>query len=114
MASPVYNTAAFRRHHGFGGHRRRRWGLGFGSGSILGGNIPPYLGAGQPTSEDDGELIGDGTPVYRTPPSKTAATTPSMTPSGPTAPQPPTAMAPQSATVAAPQSTATAIVVPRS
>jgi hypothetical protein len=114
MASPVYNTAAFRRHHGFGGHRRRRWGLGFGSGSMFGGNTPTYLGAGQPTFEDDGELIGDGTPVYRTPPSTTAATTPSTTPSGPTAPQSPTAMAPQSATVAAPQSTTTAIVVPRS
>ena len=110
MASPVYNTAAFRRHRGFGGHRRRRWGLGFGRGSMFGGNTPAYLGGGQPTSEDDGELIGDGTPVYRTPPSTTAATTPS----GPTAPQPPTAAAPQSATVAVPQSTTTAIVVPRS
>lgn len=56
MASPVYNTAAFRRHHGFGGHRRRRWGLAFGRGSMFGGNTPTYLGAGQPTSEDDGEL----------------------------------------------------------
>jgi hypothetical protein len=114
MASPVYNTAAFRRHRGFGGHRRRRWGLAFGRGSMFGGNTPPYLGAGQPTSEDDGELIGDRTPVYRTPPSTTAATTPSTTPSGPTAPQPPTIAGPQSATVAVPQSTTTAIVVPRS
>jgi hypothetical protein len=44
---------------------------------MFGGNTPTYLGAGQPTSEDDGALIGDGTLVYRTPPSKAAATTPS-------------------------------------
>ena len=114
MASPVYNTAAFRRHHTPGGHRRRRWALAFGSGSMFGGNTPTYLGAGQPTSEDDGALIGDGTPVYRTPPSKPAATTPSTTPSGPTAPPPPTAAAPPPATVAAPPSATMAIVAPRS
>ena len=114
MASPVYNTAAFRRHHGFGGHRRRRWGLAFGRGSMFGGNTPTYLGAGQPTSEDDGELIGDGTPVYRTPPSKAAAMPPSTTPSGPTVPQSATVAAPQPATVTAAPSTTTAIVVPRS
>jgi len=114
MASPVYNTAAFRRHHTSGGHRRRRWGLAFGKGSMFGGNTPTYLGAGQPTSEDDGELIGDGTPVYRKPPPKAAATPPSTTPSDPTAPQPATVAAPQPATVAAPPSTTTAIVAPRS
>src|SRR5215468_9088388 len=110
MASPVYNTAAFRRHHTPGGHRRRRWGLAFGSGSMFGGNTPTYLGAGQPTSEDDGALIGDGTPVYRTPPSNAAATTPS----GSTAPPPPTSAAPPPATAAAPPSATTAIVAPRS
>ena len=117
MSSPVYNTAAFRRHHAPGGHGRRRWSLAFGKGSMFGGNTPTYLGAGQPTSEDDGELIGEGTPVYRTPPAKTAATTPSTTPgttpSGPTAPPPPTTAAPPPATVAAPPSATTAIVVPR-
>lgn len=81
---------------------------------MFGGNTPTYLGAGEPASEDDGALIGDGTPVYRTPPSKAAGTTPSTTPSDPTAPQPTTAMAPQPATVAAPASTTAAIVVPRS
>ncbi len=115
MASPVYNTAAFRRGHGRGGHsRRRRWRLAFGSGSMFGGNTPTYLGAGQPTSEDDGALIGDGTPVYRTPPPKTAATISSTTPSSPTAPPPPTAAAPPPATVAVPPPATTAIVVPRS
>ena len=106
MASPVYNTAAFRRHHGFGGHRRRRWGLAFGRGSMFGGNTPTYLGAGQPTSEDSGSFFGDGTPVYRTAPStattSTAMTTPSSTANATTA-QPP-----------APQPGQVAIVVPRS
>ena len=115
MASPVYNTVAFRRRRNFGGgQHRRRWGIALGSGSILGGNTPHYLGAGQPTPEDGGELIGDGTPAYLTPRSTTAATTPSTTPSGPTAAQLATAMAPQPATVAAPQPATTAIVVPRS
>lgn len=81
---------------------------------MFGGSTPTYLGAGQPTAENDGALIGDGTPVYRAPPSKAAATTPSTTPSGPTAPQSATAMAPQPATVAAPPPATTAIVVPRS
>ena len=118
MATPAYN-AAWRNRGGYGhrggfGGRGRTWGIATGNGSMLGGNTPQYLGAGQPTSEDDGELIGDGTPVYRTPPSKAAATPPSTTPSGPTAPQPATVAAPQPATVTAPPSTTTAIVVPRS
>jgi hypothetical protein len=81
---------------------------------MFGGNTPTYLGAGQPAPEDDGALIGDGTPVYRTPPSKAAATPPSTTPSGPTAPPPPAAAAPPPATVAAPPPATTAIVGPRS
>ena len=114
MASPVYNTVAFRRRRTGGGQHPRRWGIALRSGSMFGGNTPHYLGAGQPTPNDSGELIGDETPAYLTFRSKTAATTPSTTPSGPTAPQPATAMAPQPATVAAPQPATTAIVVPRS
>jgi hypothetical protein len=119
MASPVYNTVAFRRRRTWGGQNRprwgsRRWGIALGSGSMFGGNTPHYLGAGQPTPDDGGELFGDGTPAYLTPRSMTAATTPSTTPSGPTAPQPTTAMALQPETVAAPQPATTAIVVPHS
>jgi hypothetical protein len=120
MASPVYNTVAFRRRRTwgggrhFGGRQRRWWGISLGSGSMFGGNTPHYLGAGQPTPDDGGESIGDGTPVYLTPRSTTAATTPSTTPSDPTVPQPATAMASQPATVVAPQPATTAILVPRS
>ena len=104
MASPTYNTAGYRRHRTFGGHHRQ-WGIAFGSGSMLGGNTPLYLGSGQPEPESGGSLIGDGTPVYLTPPTKTAATAPSTTTSNATAPQPVTAAATQPATVA--------VVVPR-
>src|SRR5690349_7005783 len=106
MASPVYNTVAFRRRRTwgggrhFGGSQRRWWGITLGSGAILGGNTPQYLGVGQPTPEDRGEPVKDGTPAYLTPRSTTAATTPSMTPSGSTAPQPATAVASLPATVA--------------
>jgi len=106
MASPVYNTAGFRRHRTFGGGHHRQWGIVIGSGSMLGGNIPPYLGAGQPVPESGGSLIGDGTPVYLTPPTTTATAAPSTTASSATAPQPTTATAAQPATVA--------VVVPRS
>jgi len=85
-----------------------------GKGSVLGGNTPPYLGAGQPVAEDDGALINDGTPAYLTPPSKAAAMIPSTTPSGTMIPQPRTVVAPQPATAATPQPGTTAIVVPRS
>jgi hypothetical protein len=114
MSSPVYNTAVFRRHGPFGTKHRRRWRVMLGKGSIRGGNTPPYLGAGQPTSEDDGELINDGTPAYLTPPSKAAAITPSTTPSGPMIPQSTTVAAVQSATTVSPQPATTAVVVPRS
>jgi len=119
MASPVYNTVAFRRRRMWGGqHRRgwggRRWGIALGSGSMFGGNTPHYLGAGQPTPDDGGELFGDRTPAYLTFRSTTAATTPSTTPSDPTTPQTATAAASLPATVALPQPTTTAIVVPRS
>src|SRR5262245_52385661 len=99
MASPVYNTAAFRRHPPFGGYRRRRWGAVLRGGSMLGGT-PHYLGTGQPAIENGGELFGDGTPVYLTAPSTTAPSTPSTTPSGPTSPQPTPTAAPPSATTA--------------
>jgi len=110
MATPVYN-AAWRNRGGYGprggyGSRGRTWGIVTGNGSMLGGNTPPYLGAGQPTSEDSGSFFGDGTPVYRTaPPSattSTATTTPSSTANAATA-QPP-----------APQPGQMAIIVPRS
>jgi hypothetical protein len=104
MATPVYN-AAWRNRGGYGqrggyGARGRTWGIVTGSGSMLGGNTPQYLGAAQPASEDSGSFFGDGTPVYRTAPSM--STTPSMTASDATA-QPP-----------APQPGQMAIVVPRS
>lgn len=97
MASPTYNAANWRRRRTFGGHRRQ-WGISFGSGSMLGGNTPQYLGSGQPEPEFRGSLIGDGTPVYLTPPTTPATAEPSTTTSNATAPQPAT----------------TAIVVPRS
>ena len=109
MATPVYN-AAWRNRGGFGhrggwGGRGRTWGIVTGNGSMLGGNTPPYLGGGQPSSEDSGSLFGDGTPVYRSaPPSATTST--AMTPgttAGATTAQPP-----------APQPGQMAIVVPRS
>lgn len=87
MATPAYN-AAWRNRGGYGhrgrfGGRGRTWGIVTGNGSMLGGNTPHYLGAGQPTSEDSGSFFGDGTPVYRTAPSmattSTAQTTPSST-----------------------------------
>lgn len=98
MASPTYNTANWRRPRGFGGHHRQ-WGIVFGSGAMLGGNTPQYLGSGQPEPESGGSLFGDGTPVYLTPPTKTA-TTASTTTSNATTPQPATAGATQPATVA--------------
>ena len=110
MATPAYN-AAWRNRGGYGhrggfGGRGRTWGIVTGNGSMLGGNTPHYLGAGQPTSEDSGSFFGDGTPVYRTaPPSattSTAMTTPSSTANAATA-QPPV-----------PQPGQVAIVVPRS
>ena len=99
MASPTYNTANWRRRRDFGGHHRQ-WGIVFGSGAMLGGNTPPYLGSGQPEPESGGSLFGDGTPVYLTPPTKTATATPSTATSNATAPQPATAAAAQPATVA--------------
>ena len=100
MSSPVYNTAVFRRNGPAGGKRRRSWRVVIGQGLIRGGNTPSYLGAGQPTCEDDSALINDGTPAYLTPPSKTAAMLPSTTPSGTMISQPTTAAAPQPATTA--------------
>jgi len=104
MATPVYNAAWRNRggqgHRGRHGARGRTWGIVTSGGSMLGGNTPQYLGAGQPTSEDSGSFFGDGTPVYRTAPS--TVTTPSTTASDATA-QPP-----------APQPGQMAIVVPRS
>jgi hypothetical protein len=105
MASPTYNAANWRRRRGFGGHHRH-WGIAFGSGAMLGGNTPQYLGAGQPEPESRGTLFGDGTPVYLTSPTTTATTAPSTTASNATMTQPATAAAAQPAT--------TAIVVPRS
>ena len=99
MASPTYNTAGYRGRRTFGGHHRQ-WGISFGSGSMLGGNTPQYLGSGQPELESSGSLFGDGTPVYLTPPTKTATATPSTATSNATAPQPATAAAAQPATVA--------------
>jgi hypothetical protein len=110
MATPAYN-AAWRNRGGYGhrgrfGGRGRTWGIVTGNGSMLGGNTPHYLGAGQPTSEDSGSFFGDGTPVYRTAPSTAttpnAVTPPSSTASTATA-QPP-----------APQPGQVAIIVPRS
>jgi hypothetical protein len=119
MATPVYN-AAWRNSGGYshpGGYEGRgyggrgyghgrTWGIVTGNGSMLGGNTPPYLGGGQPPSEDSGTWFGDGTPVYRTVPppttTSTAMTTPSTTASDPTAPPP------------APQPGQMAIIVPRS
>lgn len=110
MATPAYN-AAWRNRGGYGqragyGGRRRTWGIVTGNGSMLGGNTPQYLGAGQPTSEDSGAFFGDGTPVYRTAPSSAttsmAMTAPSSTANATTA-QPPV-----------PQPGQMAIVVPRS
>ena len=104
MASPTYNTAGYRRRRTFGGHHRQ-WGISFGSGSMLGGNTPQYLGSGQPEPESGGSLFGDGTPVYLTAPTTTATTAPSTTTSN--------AMVPQSATTAATQPATVAVVVPR-
>jgi hypothetical protein len=110
MATPAYN-AAWRNRGGYGhrggfGDRGRTWGIVTGNGSMLGGNTPPYLGGGQPTSEDSGSFFGDGTPVYRTAPSSatttTAMTTPSSTANAATAKPP------------APQPGQVAIIVPRS
>jgi hypothetical protein len=110
MATPAYN-AAWRNRGGYGhrgrfGGRGRIWGIVTGNGSMLGGNTPHYLGAGQPTSEDSGSFFGDGTPVYRTaPPTATtpnAATAPSTTASTATVSPP------------APQPGQVAIIVPRS
>ena len=110
MATPAYN-AAWRNRGGYGhrgrfGGRGRIWEIVTGNGSMLGGNTPQYLGAGQPTSEDSGSFFGDGTPVYRTaPPSvttSTAITTPGSTADAATAQAP------------APQPGQMAIVVPRS
>ena len=99
MASPTYNTAGYRRRRGFGGHHRR-WGIAFGSGAMLGGITPLYLGSGQPEPESGGSLFGDGTPEYLTPPTKTTTAAPSTTTSDTMAPQPATAAAAQPATVA--------------
>ena len=104
MASPTYNTAGYRGRHTFGG-RHRQWGISFGSGSMLGGNTPQYLGSGQPELESGGALFGNGTPVYLTPPTKMATAAPSTTTND--------TMAPQPATVAAPQPATVAVVVPR-
>jgi hypothetical protein len=89
MASPTYNTAGYRRRRHWG-DQHRQWGIRFGSGSMFGGNTPQYLGSGQPELESGGSLIGDGTPVYLTPPTKTAQAEPSTTTSNATAPQPAT------------------------
>ena len=105
MASPTYNNANWRRRRTFGGHHRQ-WGIAFGSGAMLGGNTPQYLGSGQPEPESGGSLLGDGTPVYLTAPTTTATTAPSTTTSNATTSQPTTAAATQPATVA--------VVVPRS
>ena len=107
MASPTYNTANWRRRD-FGGHYRQ-WGIVFGSGAMLGGNTPPYLGSGQPEHESAGSLFGDGTPVYLAPlapPPKMATTAPSTTTSNATTLPPATVVATQPATAA--------VVVPRS
>jgi len=97
MASPVYNTAAYRRRHYGSG---RWWDVVTGGGSMLGGNTPEYLGAGQPAIEDSGWLFGDGTPIYQSAPDST--TSPSVMPSAATAP------------LSDPLSGQIAIVVPRS
>ena len=110
MATPAYN-AAWRNRGGYGhrggfGGRGRTWGLVTGNGSMLGGNTPQYLGAGQPTSEDSGSFFGDGTPVYRTAPS--TATTPNAVTAPSTTANTATASSP------APQPGQVAIIVPRS
>lgn len=80
--TPVYNLAGG--NPGPGGPRRKG-GIFGGSGSMLGGNTPSYLGAGQPVLSGAGSWLGswfsDGTPVYRTAPSKamTSSETPSET-----------------------------------
>jgi hypothetical protein len=89
MATPVYN-AAWRNPGGYP-HRGggRTWGIVTGNGSMLGGNTPQYLGAGQPPLEDSGSFFGDATPVYRSAPSTGTtphtATAPSTTANDPTA-----------------------------
>ena len=103
MASPTYNTANWRRHRTFG--HRRQWGIVFGSGAMLGGSTPHYLGSEQPEPGSGGSLFGDRTPVYLTAPTTTETTTPSTTTSNTTTPQSTTAAATQPATVA--------VVVPR-
>lgn len=115
MASPNYNTPVFRRHHGgFGGHRRRWWHVVLGKGSQRGGNTPPYIGGGQPLVEEDGELLGKGTPVYLEAPTSPAAATPSTTPSDTMIQGPVTNAAAPSTTTATPQPAPAPIVVPRS
>ena len=97
MATPAYNPALRRggfRHPGGWGGRGRTWGLVTGNGSMLGGNTPQYLGAGQPTPEDTGSFFGgDETPIYRSAPAPTTTTlapmtAPSTTPSDATPPPP--------------------------
>ncbi len=105
MATPVYNPGGGYHGRGGYGHRGgygsgRRWGVLMGNGSMLGGNTPPYLGAGQPAAEGAGWFSGNSTPVYLAVPS--TGTTPSVTPSAVTAQLP------------APQPGQVAIVVPRS
>jgi hypothetical protein len=112
MATPVYNPGwnAGWRHggggfgHGGGHGNGRTWGVVVGNGSMLGGNTPQYLGAGQPAAEGGSGIsfFGNGTPVYVTAPSMGAGPTSGVTPSVATAPQP------------APQPGQVAIVVPRS
>src|SRR5579859_7910002 len=97
MASPTYNTASWRGRRTFGGHHRQ-WGIAFGSGAMLGGNTPPYLGQGQPEPESGGSRFGDGTPVYLTAPTTNATTAPSTTTSNATTPPPTTAAATPPAT----------------
>ena len=110
MATPAYN-AAWRNRGGYGhrgrfGGRGRIWGIVTGNGSMLGGNTPHYLGAGQPAPEDSGSFFGDGTPVYRTAPP--SATTPNAaTASSPTA-------STATASPPAPQPGQVALIVPRS
>lgn len=99
MASPTYHTANGQPVRTAGGPHRQ-WGIAFGSGAMLGGNTPPYLGQAKAEPEPGGSLFCDRTPVYLTPPPPTATTKPSMTTSSATAPQPATAAAPQPATVA--------------